>query len=151
MTVALQVSNQLVGDGAMGELSGPAAVAVVERAARATLMDRGTAEGALSITLADDAAMTAMNRQWKGREEPTDVLAFALHGEDEPLVGDVYVGVERAVEQAADHGEPLRRELARLAIHGTLHTLGWEHPEEDRESSEMWEHQERILAGLEGA
>lgn len=149
MAVELHVNSRL--DPSVAGLSAADAVAVVERAARATLRDRAAEDGTLSITLMDDPAMTAMNRRWKGREAPTDVLAFALHGEGEPLVGDVYLGVERAVDQAAELEEPVARELARLAIHGTLHTLGWEHPEADREESEMWRHQERILAGLEEA
>ncbi len=68
---------------------------------------------------------------------------------DEPPVGDIYLGTERAIEQAAEQGEPPARELARLAVHGTLHVLGYDHPETDRESSEMWRHQERIVTGLE--
>ncbi|MGK7310855.1 MAG: rRNA maturation RNase YbeY [Candidatus Longimicrobiales bacterium M2_2A_002] len=124
---------------------------VVERAARATAADRGVAEGELSLTLLDDPSMAALNRDWLDRDHPTDVLAFALHGPGEPPVGDIYLGTERAIEQAAERGESPVRELARLAVHGTLHVLGYDHPETDRESSEMWQHQERIVAGLEVA
>lgn len=157
MAVELQVTVPGVGvdggDGADGGVrvagvSGPDARVVVERAARAALRDRGIEEGELSVTLLDDAAMAAMNQQWKGREGATDVLAFALHAEEQPLMGDVYVGVERAAVQAAELDEPVVRELARLVIHGTLHVLGFDHPEEEREASEMWSHQERILDGL---
>lgn len=122
---------------------------VIVRAARAVLADRGITDAELSITLLGDAAITALNREWKGREEPTDVLAFALYEPGEAPTGDIYLGVERGAEQGAAAGEPATRELARLAIHGTLHVLGFDHPEEDREDSEMWVHQERILSGLE--
>lgn len=121
----------------------------VERAARATLADRGVEEAELSLTLMDDDAMAALNRDWLDRDRPTDVLAFPLHGSGEPPIGDIYLGAERAVAQAAAENEPARRELARLAVHGTLHVLGWDHPEDDREASEMWVHQERIVARLE--
>lgn len=121
---------------------------VVERAARAALADRGVAEGELSLTLLDDEAMAGLNREWLERDAPTDVLAFALHDPGEPPIGDIYLGVDRAVAQAAEEDESPRRELARLAVHGTLHVLGFEHPETDRETSEMWQHQERIVAGL---
>jgi probable rRNA maturation factor len=121
---------------------------VVARAARAALEDRGIAEAELSLALVDDQAMAAMSRQWKGRDEPTDVLAFALHDAGEPPLGDVYIGWEQALRQALEEGEAPLRELARLAIHGTLHVLGWDHPEAGRERSEMWTHQERILEGL---
>lgn len=122
--------------------------AVVERAARAAATDRGVGEGELSLTLLDDEAMAALNRDWLERDGPTDVLAFSLHGAGEAPVGDIYLGVDRAVAQAAAEEEPPRRELARLAVHGTLHVLGYDHPETDREQSEMWQHQERIVAGL---
>jgi probable rRNA maturation factor len=125
-----------------------AAEAIVIRAAQAVLADRGVTEAQLSITLLDDPGMTALNRQWMGRDEPTDVLAFALHDEGEPPFGDVYLGVKRGGEHAAAAGEPPTRELARLTIHGTLHVLGYDHDEEDREASELWGHQERILDGL---
>jgi probable rRNA maturation factor len=123
----------------------PGAEALVERAAGAALRDRGVEEGELSIAILDDDGMAAMNRQWKGREGPTDVLAFALHEPGAPVVGDIYLGIERAAAQAVEEGEPVEHELARLAIHATLHVLGWDHPEEERESSEMWAMQERIL------
>ena len=125
--------------------------AVVERAARAAAADRGVEEGELSLTLLDDEGMAALNREWLDRAGPTDVLAFALHGAGEPPMGDIYIGIDRAMAQAAAEGEPPRRELARLAVHGTLHVLGLDHPETDREQSEMWRDQERIVAALEVA
>ncbi len=142
----MQVRVNVVADPGLDD-----AADVVERGARAVAEDRGVAEGELSLTLLDDEGMIALNRDWLERDRPTDVLAFALHGPGEPPVGDVYLGVDRAAAQAAEQGEPLRRELARLAVHGTLHVLGFDHPETDREQSEMWQHQERIVAGLEVA
>lgn len=144
MTLAVQVN--LVADPGFDH-----GADVVERAARAAAADRGIEEGELSITLLDDPGMTALNRQWLDRDRPTDVLAFALHETDEPPVGDIYLGVERARAQAEAEAEPFARELARLAVHGTLHVLGLDHPEADREQSEMWRHQERIVAALEVA
>ena len=124
------------------------ATALVERAARATLAERGVREGEISVALMADEAMAAMNRQWKGRDTTTDVLAFSLHEEGHPPLGDVYIGWEQALRQAADMDEPPARELARLAIHGTLHVLGLDHPEHGREDSPMWRLQERILEEL---
>lgn len=132
-------------ESAVGE---PEWAAVVEQAARAAAEDRGVLDGELSLTLLDDDRMADLNREWLDRDGPTDVLAFALQEEGQPPVGDIYVGVERAVAQAEEEGEPAARELARLAVHGTLHVLGFDHPESERERSEMWEHQERIVAAL---
>jgi probable rRNA maturation factor len=145
MTVQLDVSRETDVPG----IAAGAAERVVERAVLAVLADRDVARAELSVTLLDDAGMAALNREWKGRDSPTDVLAFPLHEEGDPPVGDIYLGAERAADQGAVVGESTERELARLAIHGTLHVLGWDHPEDGRESSEMWSHQERILAGLE--
>lgn len=141
MVVAIRVSLQAD----PGIEDGPE---VVERAARAVVEDRGVETGELSLTLLNDAGMAALNQDWLDREGPTDVLAFALHTADEAPFGDIYLGVDRAVVQAREADEPVRRELARLAVHGTLHVLGWDHPAEDRERSEMWRHQERIVNSL---
>lgn len=141
MVVAIRVSLQTDPGIADGQ-------AVVERAARAVVEDRGVESGELSLTLLDDAAMATLNRDWLDREGPTDVLAFALHEVDEAPLGDIYLGVERAAVQAREADEPLRRELARLAVHGTLHVLGWDHPAAGREQSDMWQHQERIVKSL---
>jgi probable rRNA maturation factor len=136
-------------DGPEPDFGGLDPAAVVERAARAALEDRAVARAELSVALLDDEAMSALNHRWKGRESTTDVLAFALHEDGEPPLGDIYLGWEQALRQAAELGQPVARELARLAIHGTLHVLGFDHPDQDRERSEMWAHQERILEALD--
>lgn len=131
---------------------GRSAVEVVERAARAALDDRGVDEAELSVTLLGDRAIAALNRRWLDHDGPTDVLSFPLYGAGEPPVGDIYIGVRQAGRQAAEHGVPVAEELARLAIHGTLHVLGFEHPEgAGRLESRMWREQERILADLSEA
>jgi|SRR5690554_315714 probable rRNA maturation factor len=115
------------------------------RAARAALAAEGVTRGELSLTLLSDAAIAELNQRYLGRPGPTDVLAFPLYEGDEAPVGDVYIGYEQALRQAAALGVPVAEELARLAIHGTLHILGYDHPEGRRESSRMWQVQERIL------
>ena len=124
------------------------AVERVERAVRATLDDQGVGEARVSVTLLDRAGMAEMNQRWKGRDAPTDVLAFPLHDDGEPPLGDIYLGVDQVAAQAAELAEAPERELDRVVVHGTLHVLGWDHPEDNREASEMWAHQERIVKGL---
>jgi probable rRNA maturation factor len=136
-------------EAAMAGLTPERAAAVVVRAVEAALADREVADAEVSVTFLDDDGMAALNREWKGRDAPTDVLAFSLYSEGEAPLGDVYLGVERAAEQGAEADESPARELARLAIHGTLHVLGLDHPEEGRERSELWRDQERILSRLE--
>lgn len=124
---------------------------LLRRAARAVLDAEHSAELELSLTLLDDAAMRELNSDWLGHDRPTDVIAFALgEGEAEPL-GDVYIGVERAIEQAAEAGVPVREELVRLAVHGTLHVLGYDHDEgAARQQGEMWRRQEELVKRILG-
>ena len=101
--------------------------------------------GELSLTLVDDRAIRAINREYLGRDRVTDVIAFSL-GDEGVLLGDVYVGAEQARRQATELGIDTPEELVRLAVHGTLHVLGHDHPEgEDRLGSPMFELQERLV------
>ncbi len=66
-----------------------------------------------------------------------------------PVVGDIYIAPGVARRNAARHGAGVREEIARLVVHGTLHVLGYDHPEgEERTASRMWRRQERLLARL---
>ena len=127
-------------------------VDLLERGVRAALDAGGVEEGEISITPVDDAEIRRMNRRFLDRDRPTDVIAFGLHDEGEPLLGDVYLGLDVARREAEERGIELNEELLRLAIHGTLHVVGHEHPEgPEREESPMYRLQEllveRILAG----
>ena len=118
--------------------------ALLEAAVRRTL-DADGREAEVSLTLVDDAEIKRLNREYLGRDRATDVIAFSLGSPEEPL-GDVYVGADQARRQAKALGVPLTEELVRLAIHGTLHVLGHDHPEgDDRFASPMYVLQERLL------
>ncbi len=113
---------------------------------RAVLDRAQVFDGELSLTFLDDQGIQALNRNYFGKNRPTDVIAFALQDPETSVLGDVYVGYHQAERQAEDEGVPLEEELLRLAIHGTLHVLGYEHPVgDDREKSEMFLLQEEIL------
>lgn len=117
---------------------------LLESSVRAVLAHAGLA-GDISLTVLADAEITRLNRRYLGKDRPTDVIAFALGEEFAPL-GDVYLGGDEAQRQAAAHGVELDEEFVRLAIHGTLHVLGHEHPEdENRASSPMFRLQERLV------
>lgn len=93
--------------------------------------------GELDVSLLDDSVMGEVHGRFMDDPTPTDVITFE-HGE-------ILIGVETAVRQAAEHGEPLLRELARYAIHGVLHLWGHDDlVEEDR--AVMEREQERIVA-----
>lgn len=132
----------------MEEAAEPAVTAgEVERVVRETLAAEGVAEGEVSVAVVSDDQISRLNQQYLSHQGPTDVISFPLHRPGGPPLGDIYIGGEQARRQAADAGIPLREEILRLAIHGTLHVLGYDHPEgADRASSPMYLRQEELLA-----
>ena len=103
----------------------------------------------ISVTFLGRDAMRRLNAEHKGHDRPTDVLSFALSDPAGGTLGDVYVCPWVAEREARLRGIPLRQELIRLLVHGTLHALGREHPEDDRRtSSPMWRRQERYVEAL---
>jgi probable rRNA maturation factor len=125
------------------------ATATLERAVETTLEHEEIGNASISVTLLADSQIAALNAQYLEHEGPTDVISFPLFEEGEMPVGDIYIGYEQAQRQAAELAVALDLELARLAIHGTLHVLGYEHPEDGaRENSEFWRRQEAILKQL---
>ncbi len=103
----------------------------------------------LSFSFVTNRAIATLNREHLGHRGPTDVITFALGdaSADGPVVGDVYIAPDVARANARAHGRGVREELARLVVHGTLHVLGHEHPEQDdRTASPMWHRQERLLS-----
>ena len=120
------------------------------RSARRLLagLDLGDAE--LSVLLVSDDEMQRLNRDWRGKDRPTDVLAFAQGegdgGAPEGLLGDVVISVDTARRQARTARHPLGREAERLLVHGLLHLLGYDHERSAREAARM-KRKERELAG----
>jgi probable rRNA maturation factor len=129
-----------------GDLPLPVAADRVEQAVRLALREEAITEATVSVTFLSDAEISAMNREYLEHAGPTDVISFRLSIPGGTPVGDVYIGAEQAERQAAELGVPLDQELLRLAIHGTLHVLGFEHPEgDDRLDSSMYRRQEELL------
>jgi probable rRNA maturation factor len=120
-------------------------------AARATLRAERVRNALVSITLLDRASIAKMNRRHLGHWGATDVISFAFDRPSpaDPVIGDIYIAPEVGRENALARGTPVREELRRLVVHGTLHVLGYDHPAGDaRERSPMWTRQERIVRGL---
>ena len=89
----------------------------------------GLGDVELSLVLCDDAFIHPLNRDYRGRDSATDVLAFSQReGEagdrEDPVLGDVVISVETARRQAWERGHSLERELEILMVHGILHLLG---------------------------
>lgn len=125
------------------------------------LVWEGARRARIELTLLDAAAMRRLNRRATGRRALTDVLSFALPQADGALVGDVYVcpaaaahfvGRDGGGAGAAGAAGALDEEMIRLVVHGTLHVLGYDHPEgPGRTRSRMWRVQERYVRRLVGA
>ncbi len=93
--------------------------------------------------------MSQLNGRYLGHKGATDVISFGLGriGKRGAVLGDIYICPEVARDNARRQGVPAGQELLRLVVHGTLHVLGYEHPEASwRTESDMWRRQERILA-----
>jgi probable rRNA maturation factor len=101
----------------------------------------------ITVTFLSPRAIRRLNATYLAHDWPTDVLSFPLKQPDGRIAGDVYLCRAVAARQARAHHVPLREELLRLVIHGTLHVLGWDHPGgPDRIGSPMWQRQEAYLA-----
>lgn len=109
----------------------------------------------VSVVLADDDYLQELNLEYRGLDSPTDVLSFAfqednggmpIHFEENipELLGDIYISVERAVEQAKAYDHTLERELCYLAVHGLLHLLGYDH-QDPEQTAKMRESEELIM------
>lgn len=117
--------------------SGPHAGAnprTIERRALKMLRELELDDVELSVALVDDACIQELNRDFRGKDRPTDVLAFAMReGEAMPasggveLLGDVVISVDTARRQASRAGRPLLDELTMLLGHGLLHLIGYDH------------------------
>jgi probable rRNA maturation factor len=112
-------------------------------------LEGAKADGEVSIVLVDNSHIHELNLTYRGKDAPTDVLAFNLQGggvalEEDELLGDVVISMEKAEEQRIALGHTLKREVAFLAVHGILHLLGYDHDTGAAEQ-EMSEKQEFIL------
>ena len=118
-------------------------------------------ETEISVLLVDNATIQELNRDYRDKDAPTDVLSFPLEedleGETEPeiiggpaarMLGDIVISMEKATAQAAEYGHSVERELAFLLVHGLLHLLGHDHEKDETAKKLMRSEEKRILTGL---
>jgi probable rRNA maturation factor len=129
--------------------------ALVHRAADAVMGDLALAvpEGCeLSLLFVEDERIRALNRDWRGKDKPTNVLSFPAFPTTPgkplpPMLGDIVLARETVEREAEEEGKPLENHLTHLVVHGLLHLLGHDH-ETDEEAEIMEAAERRILAGL---
>lgn len=122
-----------------------------------TVLEQEHASGDVTLLIADDAAITDLNRRFLGQDGPTDVLSFPAEDESSsgfvlppdaaPYLGDIIIAFPFTQRQAEALGRDVGDELDLLAVHGALHLLGYDHAEAD-EKAAMWARQEAILRDL---
>jgi probable rRNA maturation factor len=127
----------------------PRAASVVRRAIAAATPARAR-DAELSVILTSDRAIRTLNRRWRGRDKPTNVLSFPspAAGRGAPRhLGDIVLAYETVAREARAENKRLDHHIAHLALHGFLHLLGYDH-ESHRQAEAMERRERRILARI---
>ncbi|CAM2142044.1 rRNA maturation RNase YbeY [Bacillus halotolerans] len=109
----------------------------------------------VSVTIVTNEDIQQINKEYRGKDTPTDVISFALEEEGEneveivgaempPVLGDIIISADRTREQAEEYNHSFKRELGFLAVHGFLHLLGYDHMTKEEEE-EMFTKQKDLL------
>ncbi len=123
--------------------------------ARQLLRALGEEHAELTVSLVDDGEMHQLNRDYRGRDRPTDVLAFALREGprvpgDTVLLGDVVISLQTAARQARERQVTVAAEARMLLVHGVLHLLGYDHERSAVEARRMRAKERQLAARLTG-
>ncbi|MDO4732987.1 MAG: rRNA maturation RNase YbeY [Bacillota bacterium] len=130
---------------------------LLKQAAQKTLSHCGWEKDCeISLLLTNDGGIQALNRDYRGKDSPTDVLSFAMEEGDllcqDPslpeLLGDIVINTDRCAQQAEAYGHSYERELVFLFIHGLLHLMGYDHELGEAEEKEMFGLQDVIIGTL---
>ena len=132
---------------------------VIRRAISETLAHENFPYDAeVSVTLCDNEYIRALNKEYRNKDSATDVLSFPLYDGGEfdisecisgAMLGDIVISLERAAEQANEFGHGFLREVAFLAIHSTLHLLGYDHERSKEDDEAQCKAQREIIAEVE--
>ncbi|HPH02491.1 MAG TPA: rRNA maturation RNase YbeY [Spirochaetota bacterium] len=125
---------------------------LVRRLALAILKHLQAEDAELSVYLCSTETIHGLNRDWRGKDRPTDVLSFPQDCLDGPIsgpLGDIVLSTDVAVAQAAREGVTYESELLRLLVHGALHLVGYDHETGRPEAVRMRTEEKRILGMME--
>ena len=98
----------------------------------------------MQIIFVDNDTIQQMNQMYRQKNQPTDVLSFVNDEEQDDSLGDIFINIDKAQEQAKTYGHSLKREIGFLAVHGYLHLIGYDHETKAQEEA-MFKLQEDIL------
>lgn len=147
MAVELDLQNALSTE--ESETLGVPPESAFTRWVEAVLHDRQD-ETQLTIRICDTAEITELNRDYRGKDKPTNVLSFPFEapaGVELPLLGDIVICAQVVADEAEQQGKALEAHWAHMVVHGTLHLLGYDHIDE-AEANEMEGLEIGLLAGL---
>ena len=105
----------------------------------------------VSVTFTDNEGIRAINREYREKDAPTDVLSFPLfeQGADGTrMLGDIVISLEKCRAQAEEFGHSFERECAFLTVHSTLHLLGYDHVNSEEEEMDMRKRQTAIVDAM---
>ena len=134
----------------------PTAAELLERARRLALaeVNDDTRPIEVGVRLVDDGTIQGLNRDWRGRDKPTNVLSFPLGDPgpvDDPdfpwLIGDIVMSFDTVTAESIRDGKSLEHHVVHLAIHAALHLIGHDH-EDEAEADAMEAVEVKLLAGL---
>jgi probable rRNA maturation factor len=126
----------------------PAAEAKTRHAVEAALRSEGVRWAEIGIALADDARIRGLNRDHRGVDKATNVLAFpSVQADRDGTSGDIVIAYETLAREAGAEGKPIENHLMHLAVHGTLHLLGFDHMS-DQDAERMEARERAILSDL---
>lgn len=130
---------------------------LINRVVKATLENENFKKDAeVSVSFVNNETMHKLNLEYRGKDKPTDVLSFPMTDGDEEeddidlstgavMLGDIIISAEKAMEQANEYGHGIEREICFLAVHSTLHLLGYDHETSEDDEKYMNQTQESIL------
>ena len=113
--------------------------------------DEGLDNIIYNVIIVDNEKIREINRDYRNKDSATDVISFALEDDDSfnrsdiRILGDIYISIDKVIEQSHEYGHSFKRELYFLAIHGFLHLLGYDHMEKSDEEL-MFKKQEEVLS-----
>lgn len=116
------------------------------------LSETKTDNVSVSLIFTDNEVIHEINRDYRGKDKSTDVISFAYRDEPFPLpadiaeeLGDVYISLEKAKEQASEYEVTLQDEIKRLLVHGILHILGYDHERSPEDEKTMQDLEEQLI------
>ena len=124
---------------------------IIEKVVNKAFEVEGVKKASCSIIIVDNTFIHKLNKEYRGIDRVTDVISFALEDDKSMvipdnirLLGDIYISLDKAKEQAREYGHSLERELCFLSIHGLYHLLGYDHESKEEEKI-MFKKQEEVL------